>query len=98
MADADAAEEQAADLRAELDTRVASQRAAAAGAVRDAELVVDDADAALRALDADATRWRSRADTLASTLDAAHAAAGGSTLGALDGIAGPLLDHVEIEA
>ena len=49
--------------------------------------------------EADATRWRARADTLMSALDAAHEAAGGAAIvGQVDGVVGPLVDHVEIEA
>ena len=66
---------------------------------RAAEEQLHDADARLRETEAEATRWRARADTLLSALDAAHAAAGGAAIvGRIDGVVGPLVDHVEIEA
>jgi chromosome segregation protein len=101
MADAQSAEDEAARVRAELDAQVgiAPETALEACARRDAEEKVHDADARLREAEADATRWRARADTLSAALDAAHAAAGGDAIvNTVDGVFGPLVDLVEIEA
>ena len=101
MAEAQAAEDEAARVRAELDAHaeVAPEMTFEAQERRAAEEQLHDADARWRETEADATRWRARADTLLSALDAAHAAAGGDAIvGRVDGVVGPLVDHVEIEA
>jgi chromosome segregation protein len=65
---------------------------------------VGAADTTLRAADeqwrhteAEAARWRARADTLELALTAAHAAAGAEHVADLDGVIGPLVDLIEIE-
>ena len=56
------------------------------------------ADAAARAKPtSEASRWRARAEMLALALDEAHAAAGGEALADVDGVIGPLVDHLEID-
>jgi chromosome segregation protein len=101
MADAQAAEEEAARVRAELDAhaQVAPEMTLEAQERRAAEDQLHEADERRRETEAEATRWRARADTLLSALDAAHAAAGGDAIvGRVDGVVGPLVDHIEIEA
>ena len=53
------------------------------------------ADAAWRDATAEASRWRARAETLALALDATRPPA--ATRPTLDGVLGPLVDHIEIE-
>ncbi|MGH8977888.1 MAG: chromosome segregation SMC family protein, partial [Acidimicrobiia bacterium] len=101
MADAQAAEEEAARVRAELEAhaQVAPEMTIEAQERRAAEEQLHDADARSREAEGEATKWRARADTLLSALDAAHAAAGGDAIvGRIDGVVGPLVDHVDIEA
>jgi chromosome segregation protein len=101
MAEADAAEADAARVRTDLDAhaQVAPEMGPEAQARRVAEERVHDGDARLRETEADATRWRARADTLRAALDAAHTAAGGDAIvGQVDGVVGPLVDHVEIDS
>jgi chromosome segregation protein len=101
MAEAQAAEDEAARVRAELDAHaeVAPEMTLEAQERRAAEEQLHGADERCRETEAEATRWRARADTLLSALDAAHAAAGGAAIvGRIDGVVGPLVDHVEIEA
>ncbi|GIU89425.1 MAG: hypothetical protein KatS3mg010_0524 [Acidimicrobiia bacterium] len=99
MADAQAAEEEAERLRAEVDAAsgVAPDMTPEAQERRLAEEAVHEADEVVRAAEADASRWRARAETLAMALDEAHAAAGGDAIAAIDGVIGPLVDHVVIE-
>jgi chromosome segregation protein len=99
IAEAEHAERAAGALRAEVDAAatVAPDMTPEARARRAAEDDVHDADARFRAAESDASRWRARAETLALALDAAHAAGGGDAIAALDGVIGPLVDHVEIE-
>src|SRR5262249_1416127 len=61
-----------------------------------AEAAVQEADAAARVAEAEASRWNARAETLALALDAAHAAAGGEAIADLSGVLGPLVDNIEI--
>jgi chromosome segregation protein len=100
LADAQAAEDEAARVRAELDARaqLAAELVPEAQEQRIAEDQLHESEARLRAAEAEATRWRARADTLRLALDAAHAAAGGAAIMGIDGVIGPLVDHVEIEA
>ena len=62
-----------------------------------AEAALREADAGWRAAEADAARWRARADALDLGLGAARAAAGVEHVGDLPGVAGPLVDLVEVE-
>ncbi|MCZ7525194.1 MAG: AAA family ATPase [Acidimicrobiia bacterium] len=63
---------------------------AAAEALRDAE------ERARRA-EGEAGRWRARAEALGLALESARAAAGAEQVSGLPGVAGPLVDHLEIE-
>jgi chromosome segregation protein len=101
IADAQVAEEEAARVRAELDAhaQVAPEMTIEAQERRAAEEQLHDADTRWRDAEGESTKWRVRADTLLSALDAAHAAAGGDAIvGRIDGVVGPLVDHVEIDA
>ncbi len=97
---ADAAEREAAELRAtvDADALVASELTPEGRAVRAAEATLQEADTAWRDAEAEASRWRARAETLALALDEERAAAGGEAITDVDGVIGPLVDHVEIEA
>jgi chromosome segregation protein len=100
LAEAQRVEDEAAALRSELDAhaQVEPEMTLEAQERRAAEQQLQDADARLRQIDADANRWRARAETLSAALDAAHAAAGGDPIvGRINGVVGPLVDHVEIE-
>jgi chromosome segregation protein len=99
ISEAEHADRTAEALRVEVDAAatVAPDMTPQARARRAAEDDVDDADTRFRAAESDASRWRARAETLALALDAAHAAAGGEAIATLDGVIGPLVDHVEIE-
>ena len=71
--------------------------AAAAEARRDAaERALGEADDARRRADAEAHAWRARAEALSLALDEARIAAGVDRLEGLDGVVGPLVEHVEI--
>jgi chromosome segregation protein len=66
---------------------------------------VESADTKLRAVDeqwraseAEAARWRARADALELGLSAARAAAGAEHVADVDGFVGPLVDLLEIDA
>ncbi|MET0627726.1 MAG: AAA family ATPase [Acidimicrobiia bacterium] len=62
------------------------------------ETALREADAGWRAAEADAARWRARADALDLGLGAARAAAGAMHVADIDGVAGPLVDLLEVEA
>ncbi|MCZ7530658.1 MAG: AAA family ATPase [Acidimicrobiia bacterium] len=64
---------------------------------RASQEALDAADTVLRAAETELQRWRARADALESALDEAHVAAGAERLAGLDGVVGPLVDHIEIE-
>jgi chromosome segregation protein len=100
MAEAAQAEDDAALLRAEVDAvaQIAPDMTAEAQERRVAEEHLHEADAAWRTAEAEASRWHSRAETLALSLAAEHVAAGGASIAEVDGVLGPLVDHVEIEA
>jgi len=99
IAEADDAEEDVARVRAELESgAVASDMTSEARERRDAEEILAEVDAAWRAAETEASRWRSRADTLAMALDAEHAAAGGEAIADIAGVVGPLVDHIDIES
>jgi chromosome segregation protein len=96
---ADAAEADADRVRTEVDARaaVAHELTPEGRELRAAEDAVQSADAAWRAAEAEASRWRARAEMLAAALDEAHAAAGGDELADLEGVLGPLVDVLEID-
>jgi chromosome segregation protein len=90
----------------EAEQQVAAERAAArAGSgddVSEARRAAEDrmwaADERWRHAEAEAARWRARADTLALGLGAVRAESGAEHLAELDGVAGLVADHLEIEA
>ena len=57
-----------------------------------------DAEAAVRAAEADAARWQARAEALAAALDQARNRDAAESLAGLPGVVGPLVDHLEIDA
>jgi chromosome segregation protein len=99
-AEADTAERAVAALRAELDASafVAPDMTPTARARRAAEEALHHADVEFRNAESQASRCRARAETLAMAVAAAHAAAGSDAIGAIDGVVGPLIDHLSIEA
>ncbi len=64
---------------------------------RAADAALDGATAELHEAQSAAARWRARADTLQLALDEAHAAAGGDAIQAVQGVLGPMLDHLQID-
>jgi chromosome segregation protein len=100
VAAADAAAADAARVRAELDahTAVAPDLTPEGAERRAAEDALQHADAAARDAATEASRWRARAEMLAAALDEAHAAAGGEDLAGVDGVLGPLVDLLDIDA
>ncbi len=96
---ADAADADAERVRADVDARaaVAHELTPEGRELRAAEDAVQTADAAWRAAEAEASRWRARAEMLAAALDEARAAAGGDELADLDGVLGPLVDLLDID-
>ncbi len=69
----------------------------AAEARTQAEEALRRADEQWRAAEGEAARWRARADALGLALETARAHAGADALAGLDGVVGPLVDHVQIE-
>jgi chromosome segregation protein len=98
-AEADLADTEAARVRNEIEAQagVARDLTPEGRELRAAEEGVQTADAAWRDAEADASRWRARAEMLALALDEAHAAAGGEHLADLEGVLGPLVDLLEID-
>jgi chromosome segregation protein len=96
---AELAEAEAAHVRAEVDAHAATapELTDEGRELRAAEDALQDADTAWRDAEADASRWRARAEMLALALEEAHAAAGGESIADLDGVLGPLVDLLEIE-
>jgi chromosome segregation protein len=80
------------------DSAVALEDTDAGRARRASEETVEQHTVALRWAEGEASRWRARADTLAQALVEAHAAAGVERIGAVDGVVGPLIDHLQIES
>ena len=76
-----------------------SDRDVAARAVVEAEARLDAAEARRRSADAETSRWQARADAFTQALEqtSGHAAATLEAFRGLDGIAGPLVDQLEIE-
>ncbi|MEZ5170175.1 MAG: AAA family ATPase [Acidimicrobiia bacterium] len=101
VADADDARREldgigAAEGDSEGDASVSELESATAAQVV-AQEELDAADADLRTAETELQRWRARADALESALDEAHVQAGAQRLAGLDGVVGPLVDHIEIE-
>ena len=83
---------------AELDEAIAAAPPADDRDVSGAEATLRGADEAWRTAEAEAARWRARADALDLGLGAARAATGSDQLAGVDGVVGPLVDLLEIEA
>ncbi len=83
------AERESIDLAAALE-RAAERR-------RAAEETRHEAEASYRQAEGEAQRWRARAEALAQALDAARAQTGAGRIAELDGVVGPLVDHLQIE-
>jgi chromosome segregation protein len=96
---ADSHTARAAALRAEVDAgdAVAPDLRAEARARQDAEEAVHTITAQCAEHTAEASRWRARAEALALALESAHAAANAGALAGIDGVGGPLVDHLAIE-
>jgi chromosome segregation protein len=100
---ADEVEAEAARLAAERDRAQADPDALAAALATAAErrtaaeAALETAEERLRGAQGDATRWHARADALALALDQARAATGVDRLVGVEGVAGPLVDLIEIE-
>jgi chromosome segregation protein len=87
----EAADELLRRLEAEEIAARAAQRAAA-------ERAATDAEERLRRTAEEASRWHARAEALALTLDDAHHGSGMEVLAGVEGVIGPLVDVIEIEA
>jgi chromosome segregation protein len=87
-------------LRAEVDASdaVAPDLRSEARARQEAEEAVHTITAQCAEHTAEASRWRARAEALSLALESAHAAANAGALAGIDGVAGPLVDHLAIEA
>src|SRR5688500_11050315 len=59
---------------------------------------MSSADERCRQAEADAARWRARADALALSLGTVRAESGAQHLEGIEGVAGLVADHLEIEA
>ncbi|HUF84719.1 MAG TPA: AAA family ATPase, partial [Acidimicrobiia bacterium] len=89
----------------EAERQVAAERAGSGGETADdlgeARSAAEDrmwaADERWRQAEADAARWRARADALALSLGSVRAESGAQYLDGLDGVAGLVADHLEIE-
>jgi chromosome segregation protein len=90
---------QAEALRSEVDAydAVAPDPRPESRARQAAEERVRAADAEQHTHQADAARWRARAEALALALASARAAANADALADIDGVSGPLVDHLAIE-
>ncbi len=88
-----------AQLRAafDADSSVALEDTDAGRHRRAAEETLEQHTVALRWAEGEASRWQARAETLAQALADAHAAAGAERLGGVDGVLGPLVDHLRID-
>ncbi|HMF04440.1 MAG TPA: AAA family ATPase, partial [Acidimicrobiia bacterium] len=93
LADVEAAEQQVAAERAALDGGDRDL----VGGVPAAEAHLAAADERWREAEADAARRRARVEALELALSEARAGAGAEALADVEGVAGPLADHVAIE-
>jgi chromosome segregation protein len=89
----------AAMLRAEVDANdaMAPDLRPEARARQAAEDAVHAADTDRLGHEADAARWSARAEALQLALDSLHAASHADALADIDGVEGPLVDHLAIE-
>ena len=79
------------------EAQLAAERTAVAEARARAESALRAAEEARRAADAEAHRWDARSEALALALDDARGATRAAALDGVDGVIGPLVDHLEIE-
>src|SRR5204862_1816080 len=93
LAEVEAAEQELAAERAEQTDDESDGR----GAVPAAEAKLAEVDERWREAEAEAARRRARVDALDMALGEARAGTGAEVLAGLDGAAGPLADHVEID-
>jgi chromosome segregation protein len=93
LAEVEAAEQ---ELAAERATRT-DEQGDGTGGVPAAEARLTEADECWREAEAEAARGRARLDALDLALGEARAGTGAEALADLDGVAGPLADHVELE-
>ena len=94
-----AAQTEAERARVEIEARaaVSPELTDEARELRAAEESLHAADDTYRSAASEASRWRARAEMLASALEDAHAAAGGEEIVGLDGVLGPLVDLLAID-
>ena len=83
---------------AELDAAIAASPPPETRDVSSSEAVLRAADEAWRTAEAEAARWRARADALDLGLGSARAASGAEQLADVEDVVGPLVDLLEIEA
>jgi chromosome segregation protein len=93
LAEVEAAEQ---DLAVERAART-DEQGDGTGGVPAAEARLTEADERWREAEAEAARGRARLDALDLALGEARAGTGAEALADLDGVAGPLADHVELE-
>ncbi|HZJ27048.1 MAG TPA: AAA family ATPase [Acidimicrobiia bacterium] len=102
-AELDGADEESAHLDGQVQAIAVAEaeldrdRAVAAEVRTSAESAVRSAEEAHRRADADAHRWEARAETLALALDETRDATRAEALAGIDGVIGPLVDHLEVE-
>jgi chromosome segregation protein len=94
LAEVEAAEQ---DLAVERAART-DEQGDGTGGVPAAEARLTEADERWREAEAEAARGRARLDALDLALGEARAGTGAEALADLDGVAGPLADHVELES
>ncbi|HVM40460.1 MAG TPA: chromosome segregation protein SMC [Acidimicrobiia bacterium] len=85
--------DEVAVLEPDLQERLAETRRLLA----ERETALSAAEEARRTADAEVNRWKARAEALALALDAARAEAGADRIEGLQGVVGPLVEHIEIE-
>lgn len=79
------------------EAELVAERAAVAQARAGAESLLREAEEARRTADAEAHRWDARSEALALALDDARGATRAKALDGVEGVIGPLVDHLEIE-
>ncbi len=94
--DAYAARSTAAEAFRAIEARAEPEHGPLGDERRAADAALEAATAALRDAEADAARWRARADTIASALAEEQAEAGGALVADVPGVLGPLLDHLDV--
>jgi chromosome segregation protein len=85
------------ELESEREAHARDDRDIVAAGVAAAEAQLAEADERWRNAETDAARSRARVEALDLALGEARAAAGAETLTELDGVAGPLADHLDLE-